>query len=97
MKVHVHSYYRDPTDGLIVALKGDLDGMFSLPALGHRIQDFYNNGRDVTALIDIYDQMRTMNQYGLPDINDFKYGKVFQLSKPYSPTLDLFNTSASVR
>ena len=97
MKVHVHSYYSDPTEGLIVALKGDIEGMFTVPALGHRIQMFYDRGYDVTALIEIYDQMRDMNHYGLPDINDYHYGKTMPRKNPDTPTLDLFSQQAAVR
>ncbi len=71
--------------------------MYTVPALGHRIQSLFDQGHDITALIEIYDQMRAMNQYGLPDINDYHYGKIQLRENPISPTFDLFNSHAAER
>ena len=93
MKIIVHSYYGYPTEGLIVSLKGDLEGMFSLPSLGHHIQHLFENGHDISVLIDIYDQMRSMNRYGLPDMNDYYYGKTMHPETIDQNTPDLFKIS----
>jgi len=90
MKIIVHSYYGDPTEGLIVSLKGDLEGMFSLPSLGYHIQNTFEKGHDVSIVMEIYDQMRSMNQYGLPDINDYYYGKTKHPEPLDQHTSDLF-------